>query len=278
MNRIQEAIAKVTGVDEQIHTLMAAVEHTSGENALLMRQIEDLDYLNMFDLHRVAEVINIKDRKQHYLKLRRIRQENPLAKQSIKLITRFALGNGVQVSIGPDPEKAPSMPMSDSDGTDTEPAAKLNGLFPGPRNNNSRSGAGLKPLPRARPQVSEAVEMDDEDQLKEIITSFWSDKENQKAFTSHEAMKDWLDGVATDGEKFFIGFTSEVAPYVRLTEIPGEEIVEIIYHPDNWKVPVYYKRVYQDLIYEEDSGYKVDGEPKTRYYLDHADFSRLDLG
>lgn len=279
MNQIQLAIARVAGLDDVFESneqrmaeLQQAVEHTSSENALLVRQIEDLDYLNLFDMHQVIDIIPIADRKKHYNKLRRLRQENPLAKQSVKLITRFTLGNGVQVSIGPDPEKAPPTAADvDIDGEDPEEkgGAKLNGLFPGPRVNSSRQNAGLKPLARARPQVSEAVELDDEDQLKEIITSFWKDSDNEKAFTSHEAMKEWLDSVITDGEKFFVGFTAATPPYVRLTEIPVEEITDIIYSPDNRNVPVYYKRNFQPMKYTHDGGYALDGEPKVTYYLDY---------
>lgn len=269
MNQIQTAIARVTGLDgvlEQNEELFAAIEHTNSQNALLQRQMDDLDYLNLFDLHNITEVIPIADRKKHYNKLRRLRQENPLAKQSVKLITRFTLGNGVQISIGPDPDK-PQPTAADVDLSSDEPGAKLNGLFPGPR--VQPKNGGLKPLPRSRPQVSEALELDDEDQLAEIVTSFWKDKENQKAFTSHESMKEWLDNVVTDGERFFIGFVADAAPYVKLTEIPLEEIDEIIYHPENRRIPLYYRRVFQNLRFDDDGGYTPDGPPKTLYYLDH---------
>lgn len=274
MNQIQQAIAKVTGLDEVIEEnqqIFQALEHADSQNALLQRQIDDLDYLNLFDLHSVTEVIPIADRKKHYNKLRRLRQENPLAKQAVKLILRFTLGRGVQISIGPDPEKQlesdsqPQLPDSD------DPAPKLNGLFPGPRNNNSRANAGIPPLKRSRPQVGEAEELDDEDQLKEIIEEFWKDGDNQKALTSHEAMKEWLDEVVTDGEHFMVCFTSEAAPYVRLTSIAPEEITDIVYHPENHKIPLYYKRNWQELKFDGESGqYTPDGDPKERFYLDHS--------
>jgi hypothetical protein len=274
MNQIQLAIAKVTGLDEVIEEnaeLFKAIEHVDGQNALLQRQIDDIDYLNLFDLHSITEIIPIADRKKHYNRLRRLRQENPLAKQAVKLILRFTLGKGVQVSIGPDPEKelqkAGLLPLPDED--DAAGGAKVNGLFPGPRVNYTRANAGIPPLnKRARPQVGEAEELDDEDQLKEIIEAFWKDSENQKALTSHEAMKEWLDAVITDGEDFMVCFTSEAAPYVRLTSIPPEEITDIVYHPDNWKVPLYYKRNWQELEFDGTT-YKPKGPPKELFYLDH---------
>jgi len=268
VNQIQEVIARITGVDDVVDNLSSQLESVQNANVLLQHQIEDIDYLNLYDLHNIMDVIPLGDRRKYVNRMRRLRHENPLAKQSVKLILRFTLGRGVQISIGPDPDKA----LQDASNVvppDEDGLPKLNGLFPGPRNNNSRLGANLKPLPRARPQVSEEVDSDGEDQLKEIITSFWKDGENQVALTSKDAMKAWLDDNVTDGEKFFICFeASGVAPYVKLTEIPIEEIVSIVYHPDNRLIPVYYKRVWQELKFEDDK-YVIDGEPKTRYYLDH---------
>jgi len=81
-------------------------------------------------------------------------------------------------------------------------------------------------------------------------------------------MKDWLDGCVTDGEKFFVCFEDAAAPYIKMTEIPLEEIDSIVYHPSNRLIPAYYRRTWQDKIYE-DGMYKPDGEPKVKYYLDH---------
>lgn len=271
LNPIQTAVAKVAGTyhlmeaqEEKISELTEAWEHTSSQNALLSRTIDDLDWLNLFDLHSVREVIPIKDRKIYYDRLRRMRQENPLAKQSVKLITRFTLGKGVQISIGPDPD-APPPTAADVDIEADPQGEKLNGLFPG----SKKLGTDPKPLPRARPQVSEAAELPDSDQLTEIIKDFWSDNENQLALTSHEAQKEWLDNVIVDGERFFIGFVDPSPPYIKLTEIPVEEIDEIIYHPDNRKMPVYYRRVMQKLKFEDPNGYQPDGPPETKYYLDY---------
>jgi hypothetical protein len=268
MNQIQEAIARVTGLDDVVEGLHNQVESVQRTNVLLQHQLEDLDYLNLYDLHNIQETIPLGRRRDYVNRMRRMRHENPLAKQSVKLILRFTLGRGVQISIGPDPEKALDDASQTQLPVDDESAPKLNGLFPGPRNNNSRQGANLPPLPRARPQVSEEVDSGGEDPLKDIVTSFWKDKENQVALTSKLAMKDWLDGNVTDGERFFICFEDTAPPYVKLTEIPLEEIVSIIYHPQNRLIPVYYKRVWQALIFE-DGKYVINGEPKTKYYLDH---------
>ena len=110
MNGIQQAIARVTGLDEQFHSLeehqaMLATEVDSlvGSNALLQRALEDVDYLNLFDINDIVEVLPYTDRKKTLLRLRRLRVENPIAKQSVKLVLRFTLGKGVQYIVTADP-------------------------------------------------------------------------------------------------------------------------------------------------------------------------------
>lgn len=258
MNAIQEAIARVTGVDELIGELQDTLEHVGAENALLQRQIEDIDYLNLFDLNHITDVIPLGDRKKAINRLRRLRHENPLAKQSVNLLVRFTLGKGIQLVVGPDPSREPQAgndvagPAGSTDADQLPTAAR-------PSNVVDISS-------RRRP----VQEQEETDQTKDILNEFWWDRENQIALTSHEAMREWVDAVRTDGEKYFVCVEGAATPYIRMTEIPIEEIQTIIYHPNNWKIPVYYKRQHQELIYDgANDQYKIDGEPKTTYYLDY---------
>lgn len=305
MNRIQEAIQSLTGVREvleenaelqetleaqeseftsQYAELVEAVEHLDAQNALFQRQLEDIDYLNLFDSNEITEVVSSATRKHTIQRLRRLRQENPLAKQAVKLITRFTLGKGVELVIGPDPEKKQPLPPLTMDGVSPSGSPKpgANGLFP----DNQPSKNGKSPtLPnRPRPQVAkEAVsnlppqtgtqpinDLED-DALKEQIQSAWKDDDNQLALTSRSAMLEWIDNVATDGERFFVGFQSSAAPYLKLTSIPLEQIETIVYDPNNWRKPVYYKRSWIEKVFDGKSGQYVPkngGAPTIKYYLD----------
>jgi len=304
VNRIQEAIAAVTGIDQELEhvqsswqsqmevwesergELREALEHIDSQNALLQRQIEDIDYLNLFDIGGIMEVIPMANRKNTINRLRRLRQENPLAKQAVKLITRFTLGKGIEIIVGPDPAtKIPLEPLVDGEAPDD--LHKANGLFPG----NKPSPPPNPNAKRPRPQVSEALDdlvpystngsskidtktapgEEQVDELKRIVDAFWCDDDNKRALTDRAAMNEWLDQIATDGEKFMVGFTSPGGSYIKLTEIPMEEIDTIIYDPNNWKKPVYYMRTYIEKVYDGQARAYVakDGNPKTKYYLDY---------
>jgi hypothetical protein len=310
MNPFQQTVARLTGIEEVLEAkdialaeiqandsereqewterfavYTEALEHLDSQNALLQRQIEDIDYLALFEIGAIAEVIPGTNRKATLLRLRRLRQENPLAKQAIKLIVRFTLGKGVEMVVGPDPEQKVQMPpLQGSDGEAPQdsnggPKPGLNGLFPG----NKPTGGPPAPANRPRPQIGrEAVgnlppstgtlplSSIGDDSLKDQITSFWKDADNQRTLTSRAAMQEWVDEVATDGEKFFIGFEGPAEPFVKLTEIPVEQIDTIIYDPDDWKKPVYYVRCWVEQVFNGESRmYEPKGQPKTRYYLDY---------
>ena len=222
MNRVQEAVAEVLGIteiieakesqlqqvqtekeqvetdyqgrissaEEQLQEIQRAMEAVVSDNRMLSRAFEDLDYLNLYDLTHIQDVLPQANKASTIKKLRQLRHENPLAKQGIRLITRFTLGKGIRW-------------------------------------------------------------ITKNDDVRNALNDFWNDDENKILLTTHTSMKEFVDEVATDGEKFFACFEApNVAPYLKLAEVPMEEIVDIIYDPDNRRVPVYYKRKFKELIYD----------------------------
>jgi hypothetical protein len=228
MNRAQEAIARVLGVDDaiaerdetiggiqeeyqtQLQDLGRQLEAVVSNNRLLARAFEDLDYLNLYDTHRITDILPEATRKETILKLRRLRHDNPLAKQGIRLIVRFTLGKGIQWI------------------TKNQP-------------------------------------------IRDALMEFWQDEDNKLVFTTDTSMKEFLDEVATDGEKFLACFEkANVAPYVKFAEVPLEEIEQIIYDPNNRRVPIWYKRHFTEEVYDgTKEHYVVRGKAKTLYYLDY---------
>lgn len=260
MNQVQEAIARLTGVDNEIKELSSALDQVSGAfedisetNRMLARQIEDIDYLNLFDIGQITEVIPSGDRQEYIKRLRRLRQENPLAKQAAKLTTRFTLGKGIQwVVLQEEPEEP--------EGPETEPEEPSDDQSPSP-------GGNLVPMRPRKSPVAESVD----DPAKETMEDFWYDPDNLLVLTSRNGMKEWLDAVYTDGEYFFVCIAGTAAPWLKLTEIPIEEIKHTVYHPENRKRPIFYERHYIDLVFNADSGmYEAkDNTPKVIFYPDY---------
>jgi hypothetical protein len=223
VNRWQRAIAQATGINEWVESqekdkveLKSALEEVQTSYSKLERYLEDVDYLNLFDPYygQDQDILPAAKRKQTITRIRRLRHENPIAKQGVRLAVRFTFGRGISYII------------------------------------NDR-----KP--------------------KRIIDSFWNDPVNEAVYTSHMAMKDRFDETLTDGEKFFELFsTPRVPPYVRLSECPMEEIVDIVDHPRNRDLPLFYKRVYREYKYDATASNNMglyvpsSNEPKTRYYRD----------
>jgi len=273
VNAVQEAIARVTGLDDvvesqnsELQEIANVLESVVSDNQLLQRQIEDLDYLNLFDMNQVEEILPIRDRKKVLARLRRLRHDNPLAKQAVKLIIRFTLGKGVQWILA-------SEPPEPDDGTDGN-------QFPGadvlPFENKVGSSSPPPPptrlvqISRAARSRQEQVLLDQSDPTRDILEAFWNDDENKLAFTTHKSMQQMLDDIVTDGEKFYGCFEGTIEPYVKVSEFPIEEITNIIYHPDNRLKPVFYRRSYMDTEYDGKAEMiKPIGNPKVVYYWDY---------
>lgn len=281
MNKVQEAIAEFTGVASelreqqiQLQALDEATQHLESENALLVRQIEDLDYLNLFELNQVTDILNLGDRKKIVNRLRRLRHENPLAKQAIKLTLRFTFGKGIQylITASPDQEPAPSSPVPGAASPASVPSGS--GKKPGFAGGVPLRATKTEADPELPKEKSDSKDVDAE-LLREIIEDFWEDDDNRLALTSKEAMVQWLDDILTDGEKFFACFEGgegeNASPYVKLVEIPVEEIEQVIYHPDNRMKPLYYRRQWTEMTFdgENDQYRPSDKPPKVKYYLDY---------
>ena len=283
MNQVQEAVARVLGMNPgELDELQEQVSSLTYDNQLLNRQLEDLNYINLYDVNRIQEVVNPGDRRPTILRIRRLRQDNPIAKQSVKLIVRFTLGRGIQYVVTADPTKttkpnlvATNDPRNRSGSNDNYDPSNLsvpsqNGSTPSSvvvKEASSSSSGGISEEPA---QVSGPEYEDTTDPVKLSFEEFWTDPDNALIFTKPESMKEWLDELVTDGEKFFVGFESSASPYLKLTEIPIEEITTIIYSTDNWKRPVYYRRQWQPMKFNGDQGtWETDGSPRTQYYLDY---------
>lgn len=100
MNRLQRYIARVSGlgaearqVEDAYSQAEMALEQATHLHGLIEHKLDELAYAG-YSPHR--NVITLGARKPDMIRrLRILRQENPLAKQAMKLVLRFVLGRGI---------------------------------------------------------------------------------------------------------------------------------------------------------------------------------------
>jgi hypothetical protein len=92
VNRVQQAIARLAGVDEYtnqqsdvLDQALVAMESMSENVAWLERQLEDLRYIDVYNANETAgdkgEIVSDEQRNRVLLRLRRLRHHNPIAKR-----------------------------------------------------------------------------------------------------------------------------------------------------------------------------------------------------
>lgn len=215
-SQLEEQTAQLSALEQSHEELLKANEQIVSAYTLMEHRWEELQYIDLNNVTAAGdEVLPQAKRVETILRIRRLRQENPMAKQAIKLPLRFVLGKGVTYEIY-DPN------------------------------------------------------------TKRIIDSFWNDPVNQAVWTSHFMQVQNFDELLTDGEDFLsLHAATAEAPYVRTAVVPMEEITQILYDPDNSRVPVWYVRRFR--IRKWDPGLnngqggwaqEKNTDPIVRYYRD----------
>lgn len=118
---------------------------------------------------------------------------------------------------------------------------------------------------------------------QKYISAFWADEDNQQVLTTHVAQEQKSTELQLQGNIFLLLFSADrragdaslgiptefpsVSP-VKMTDLPESEVVDVISHPNNRKIPVYYKREYTEQIHDFRTGTYEPGEKRTLYYRD----------
>ncbi len=103
--------------------------------------------------------------------------------------------------------------------------------------------------------------------VNSVIQDFLSNPKNKKALTGHAARVEKEKEVQVHGELFIPMFTSAVTGRVNIRNIFPDEIEQIICNPEDYTEPWFYKRVYSQENFNEDSG-SITTHEKTVYYPD----------
>jgi hypothetical protein len=239
----REGAADLFGFGGEIEDL----REQAATGKMLARQLESMDWSllsgsgtteNYFDPPRES-------REAQVARAYRFFFEDPIVKRSVKLFTNYVLSRGIK-------------------------------------------------QPRYRRDARKGDRDTEADRAADLINRFWNDPENKIALTGHVAQREKNDELQLQGNVFLLLFRQEGAapvdqqigilsngdpqlepPTLKITDLREREIVEVITHPGNRKVPVWYKRVYVPMEYQFDratelgiGGYNRSARPVTRYYRD----------
>lgn len=139
-----------------------------------------------------------------------------------------------------------------------------------------------------KPKYRENQDGDSTDEAlgQQYIDRFWFDYDNQRAITDHAVLVMREIELQVQGELFFLMFRDneradqadpdepqnewDARPAtLKVTDLPGHEIQEIVTHPGNRKVPVFYKRTYRPRVFNFNEGkYETADKEETVYYRD----------
>lgn len=94
------------------------------------------------------------------------------------------------------------------------------------------------------PQITVDPDSDVDDKVAEVVTAWWSSRENQASLTGAEARARLERSLSTDGNVFLAAFTDPTAGRVTVRSIPLEQIDAIHANPDDRMQVWFYQRTY----------------------------------
>jgi hypothetical protein len=106
----------------------------------------------------------------------------------------------------------------------------------------------------------------EQEEIDDLLTTFWDDPRNQVELTSHQAIGQKEVELQTDGNLFFVFFTNQVSGHVRVRSIPFAEVQDRICNPDDHREPWYYLRQWTETRLDQ-YGTPV-AEERRAYYPD----------
>lgn len=99
------------------------------------------------------------------------------------------------------------------------------------------------------------------------VRDFIDDSKNRAELTRQQAQLEKEIELAISGNLFFVFFTNPATGRVRVRTIPVAEIEEIICNPEDAKDPWFYKRVWNEIRFDAESG-TSGNVTRTAYYPD----------
>ncbi len=136
-------------------------------------------------------------------------------------------------------------------------------------------GTGI-PRPRYRDDPDDTRDTQEVERGQGVIDALWTDAENRATLFSSQAQMQKSLELQAQGNVFLVLFATdtpltgrdEPETNLKIADLPEREVVQVITHPRNRKVPIYYRRDFTTMQYNATSGYYEPGETRTLYYRD----------
>src|SRR5690554_435213 len=91
-----------------------------------------------------------------------------------------------------------------------------------------------------------------EQDVQAVVNAFLNDPGNVRSFTGPQARNAAEHALGTEGELFYVLFTSPLTGRAQVRTIPPDEIVDVICNPEDAGEPWYYRRRWQHKTYAAD--------------------------
>lgn len=136
-------------------------------------------------------------------------------------------------------------------------------------------GSGI-PRPRYRDDEDDTSDDAEARRGQQVIDALWTDPENKATITGTMAQRQKSLELQAQGNVFLVLFETdtplssrdEPAANLKIADLPEREIVQIVTHPRNRKLPIYYRREFTPLRFSVQSGMYEPGETQILYYRD----------
>lgn len=100
--------------------------------------------------------------------------------------------------------------------------------------------------------------------VAKLVDEFWDNPVNKASFTSHQAMKEVLDTIFTDGEMFLVLFPDREDGMVEIGTLDAMKVEDVITDPENAKIARWYKVKQQRKKYDW-TGDRFETDPVSEY-------------
>lgn len=254
---LREGASDLFGFREEMATLREA----NADAKLLARAVEDVNWTNLFNGSTGGEYFDpdAKARKDQTKRAYQYFFNDPVVRRTVELRISYCFGKGVPKPKYRDDKETPDAETKLADDF-------IDRFWKDPENR--------KVLTSHAGQIEKGRELQLQSNIFLLLV-----RSNERAPTAPMIAPDGSEvvtGELMDTLGTMLDQETEIPspreprkpPTMKVSDLPEGEIVDVIMHPGNRKIPVYYKRAYTPLIFDPVNDTYRPGKPIVRYYHD----------